>query len=187
MSKRDLARWEMVSRNEVADHSIFKTFRCKFTNKADGRTGDFFLIDCSDWVQVIAETEDGRIVLVEQFRFGSMDFSLELPGGIMEVGEGPVEAAARELAEETGFVGDGGELIASLRPNPAIQTNMVNVVAIKNCKLLRDTNFDELEDLSTALVSRRELLNFVKNGHISHCIATAAIFNYILRDLDDIC
>jgi 8-oxo-dGTP pyrophosphatase MutT (NUDIX family) len=173
-----LSPWRRLSSEELADHGIFKTFRRRFENSAKGRVGDFFFIGCHPWVQVVAETPDGSIVLVEQYRFGSEKFSLELPGGMVEDGETVVAAAVRELEEETGFRGESAELVAELYPNPAIQDNTVGVVHIKNCRKTENTHFDEFEDLATTLVSQEELAAAIRSHKITHCITLAAISEY---------
>jgi ADP-ribose pyrophosphatase len=71
---------------------------------------DFVVIASADWCNVIAVTPDGKLVLVRQFRFGIEEFSLEIPGGIIDPGETPVAAAVRELREETGYVGTSARL-----------------------------------------------------------------------------
>jgi 8-oxo-dGTP pyrophosphatase MutT (NUDIX family) len=143
------------------------------------KTGDFFVVNCSDWVQVVAETDDKKIILVEQYRFGTEKFSLELPGGNMDGNESAIEAGRRELAEETGFCGDEAVILAELSPNPAIQTNTLNVVLIKNCNKRGDTHFDEFEDLKTSFVSKRELVDAIKNGKITNCVTISAIAMYL--------
>ena len=75
-----------------------------------------------DWVNVLALTPDARLVLVRQFRFGIDDFSLEIPGGVIETGEDPVAAGLRELREETGYGGRADRLLASSIPTPRSRT-----------------------------------------------------------------
>jgi 8-oxo-dGTP pyrophosphatase MutT (NUDIX family) len=175
-----LSKWNKVSEKRVGDYGIFETRLCRFENTDSGKSGNFYTIGCCDWVNVIAETDDDRIVIVEQYRFGLEDFSLELPGGMMERGESAIAAAARELEEETGFCGDGAELIAVMYPNPAIQTNRLNVVLIKNCRRVKPTHFDEFEDLRSSTATLNELIDLVGSGKISHCIAVATIAKYML-------
>ncbi|MDR1413768.1 MAG: NUDIX hydrolase [Puniceicoccales bacterium] len=180
MNENKLDEWRKLSSERVGSYAIFDILCRRFENVTKGKIGDFFMIDCNDWVQVVAEADDGRVVLVEQYRFGVENFSLEFPGGGMEPGEDPVEAAKRELEEETGFCGESAEVISKIYPNPAIQTNAMHVVLVKNCRRMRDTNFDEFEDLSTSLLTRRELLDAIATGKIYHCIAIAAVMKYVL-------
>ena len=80
----------------------------------------------------------------------------------MENGEDPIDAAKRELSEETGYVGDSAELISTLYPNPAKQANVVNFVLIRNCQKKEDTNFYEFEELQTLIFSREEIFSAIK-------------------------
>ena len=68
-----------------------------------GRTHDFYVIDCVDWVNVIARTPAGDVVLIRQYRHGTAAVHVEIPGGMVDPGEDPLVAAQRELAEETGY------------------------------------------------------------------------------------
>jgi 8-oxo-dGTP pyrophosphatase MutT (NUDIX family) len=86
-----------------------------------------------DWVNIVALTPEGEVVLVRQFRFGIETLSLEVPGGVIEAGEDPVAAGLRELREETGYVGERGRLIASIHPNPAIHPNNPSNPAATTC------------------------------------------------------
>ena len=87
-----------------ADCRIFNVNKQRFRRKSDGVHGDFFVLDTNDWVNVLAITPEEQIVLVRQFRYGTQEFSLEPPGGVIEKGEDPIVAGLRELEEETGFL-----------------------------------------------------------------------------------
>ena len=109
-----------------------------FGRKSDGIKGDFFVLDTNDWVNVLAITPNRELVLVRQFRYGSQEYSLEPPGGVIEKGEDPVLAGMRELSEETGYVGTDPQLIGNARPNAAILSNKCHFVLLEDVKKLRN-------------------------------------------------
>ena len=137
------SRWEILERTEEAACRVFSVVRKLCRHPVRGREDDFYVLESSDWVNVVAVTPDGRMVLVEQYRFGSEELSLEVPGGLMDLGENPIETAERELREETGFVGRRYRLLGSVRPNPAIQSNQCHIVLIEEAERLYKNALDE--------------------------------------------
>src|SRR5690349_12325827 len=102
----------------LAETWLFRLRRRRFRSVRTGHAHDFYITEVADGVHTIAVTPDDRVVLVRQFRAGSGRDSLETPGGLLEPGEDPAAAGARELLEETGYAGDPGEWLGILRPNP---------------------------------------------------------------------
>ena len=129
--------WKLEGEKPISDCKVFKTVARRFSHP-DGRRDDFYINLCSDWVQVaaLAKNESGKLcaVMVNQFRFGVQKTSWEFPGGVMEYGESPQEAAKRELLEETGYGSESAGEISSFSPNPAIQNNLAHFVVMENCK-----------------------------------------------------
>src|ERR1051325_5854060 len=86
--------WKLGARMPGHDYRIFTTGFVEATHPRTGARKQFSLIDCADWINVIALTRDGQVVLIRQFRPGTNQVYLEIPGGMIEPGEDPCAAAA---------------------------------------------------------------------------------------------
>src|SRR5439155_7613513 len=99
-----------VSRSEpLYGNRIFSVRGDWCRDPRDGKEHCFFVLESVPWVNVVARTEAGEYIMVAQWRFGVRTVSLEIPGGMVDPGESPAAAAARELLEETGYVADAIE------------------------------------------------------------------------------
>jgi 8-oxo-dGTP pyrophosphatase MutT (NUDIX family) len=146
-----------------------------FRHPVRGTERDFVVIHAPDWVNVVAVTPDSRIVLVRQFRFGSDELSLEIPGGVIEKGEDPVAAGLRELSEETGYGGGRVRLLGSVRPNPAIQDNRCHFVLVEGAVPTDPMKWDDDEEIQVSTVPVTEALALARTGGITHSLSVAAL------------
>ena len=175
---RKLTNWPLSAEESLLKTPVFEVRRHWFNSPKDGRDKPFTILECPDWVQVLAFTPDRRALLVRQFRHGTRQVSLELPGGVVEPGQTPEEAGRRELREETGYAADNFRQVAAFRPNPAIQNNTAYVFAADNARQVGPTDFDENEDLDLVLVPAAALRRLVLAGTVDHVIMAAAILFY---------
>jgi 8-oxo-dGTP pyrophosphatase MutT (NUDIX family) len=136
---------------------------------------DFFVINAPDWVNVLALTPDGRIVLVRQFRYGTNDFSVEIPGGVIDLGEDPVAAGLRELREETGYAGTGARLLGTVHPNPAMQSNRCHLVLVENARQTAELDWDPDEEFDIMTMPVDEVYELAYRGGITHAMVLDAL------------
>ena len=181
MNSRNLSEWKRLSDDLYSDCRIFEVRKRKFHRVSDQKEGDFFVLDTNDWAIVLAVTKNEEIVLVRQFRFGTEDFSLEPPGGVVDKGESPFLAGKRELQEETGFTGKRAQVIGSVFPNSAIMSNRCHFLFVEEVEKTSVTSFDPNEELETVLVPLSEIKDLVKKGAITHSIALNGIFHLLLH------
>ena len=168
--------WQRVASEQLADCKVFQVRQDRCVSSRDGREHKFYCIEAPAWVNVIALTPDKQLVLIEQFRHGSEEITLELPGGMADEGEDPHLSAARELLEETGYAAREVITLGKSRPNPAIQNNWVHHFLALDAELKQNTEFDETEDVVTRLVPLSDVPQLIASGKISHALVLAAFY-----------
>ncbi len=166
--------WDVLGRERLGDFGVFRVDRLNVRNPRTGEVLDRHVLDVPDWVNVIPFTPDGRIVMVEQYRFGGGILSLEFPAGTLEPGEDPVVGGLRELREETGYRPAAAERVADVFADPAIQGNLLHVVVARDCVLTHAPEQDEGEDVHVRLVTEAELHALIARGRIRHALAVTA-------------
>ncbi len=158
---------------------LFRLRRERFRSLRSGETHDFFIAEIADGVHTIAVTPDDHVVLVRQFRAASGRDSLETPGGLLETGEDPAEAGARELLEETGYAGDPGESLGILRPNPALLTMAITTVVIRNARRIAEPRPDATEELAVELAPMGEIPAMIRDGRVDHAVCVAGLLMWL--------
>jgi 8-oxo-dGTP pyrophosphatase MutT (NUDIX family) len=173
--------WPKLSSQARGKFAVFSIREDRKVSPRTGREHDFVVLDCTNWVNVVAVTPDQQLVMVEQFRHGSESVELEIPGGVMDPDEtDPVETAVRELREETGYEGRHARLLASIRPNPAIMSNTCHIVLLEHCRLVHPVDFDHGEDILTRLLPADEAISQVALGRIQHALVLVGLFYFDL-------
>jgi ADP-ribose pyrophosphatase len=177
----DLKPWQKVDSQPVGDFRIFTIRSDQVISPRTQHTHDVFVIDCTNWVNVIAMTADRHLVMIEQYRHGSTTIELEIPGGMIDAKDAShIAAGLRELQEETGYVGEHPRLIGQIYPNPAIMSNTCFTVLVENCRCLHPVQFDHGEDLVTRLVPIADLPRLVADGKIQHSLVVVALYYFEL-------
>jgi len=173
--------WQKLGSKPLGDYRIFTVRSDEKISPRTGEKHDFFIIDCVDWVNVLAVTPDEQLVMVEQYRHGTNTVELEIPGGIMDASEtSPVETGVRELREETGYEGEKARLLGNVFANPAIMSNTCHTVIVENCALKHAVEFDSGEDLITRLVPVADVPRLVATGKIRHPLVVVALYYFDL-------
>lgn len=188
MSKRDepylslVEPWSVTEEGTLLETRVFAVRQRRCTSPTNPeKTGLFYYLDGGDWVNVVAVTEDEQVVCIEQFRHGRKEITLEIPGGMVDPGETPLQAGVRELAEETGFTSEQpAQIIGVVSPNPAIQSNLCHTVLVRGVARTRELDLDAGEEIETRLVPVGEVFDLIRAGTIHHALVVAALHHYAL-------
>ncbi len=171
--------WKTISSEPAYDCRVFRLDKHSRANSR--KKGDFFVLSGNDWVNIIPLTGKNEVVMVEQFRHGTQEVTLEIPGGLIDDGETPMEAARREMNEETGYDGEEIVHLGTIAPNPAIQSNQCHSFLVRNVRVAMDTQPDEFEEIRVRLVPLDEIPGLIASGAISHALVVVAFMYFNLR------
>ncbi|HVK62335.1 MAG TPA: NUDIX hydrolase [Bdellovibrionales bacterium] len=168
-------KWKILSSEEILKTKLIR-FRVDKCELPDGRIMPrYYVLEFPEWANVVPVTEEGKIVLVEQYRHAIGEWHLEIPGGTTDHGEDTKRAALRELVEETGYAPEDIRLVGIHAPNPAMQNNRMHTYIAYNCKKIQEPTPDEFEDLRVVTVTVPELIDKIFKGEINHSIVIASI------------
>ena len=170
-----LAKWRQLRLETLASYRVLDVCRIDLQDATGRARGDAFTLRCRDWCNVVAVTDEDEAVFVWQYRFGTDAISLEIPGGVIDDGERPEDAARRELFEETGYQAERLEPLLVLEPNPAIQGNRCFSFVARGVRPTGTTRLDPMEELETALVPVARIGDLLDSGQVTHALVYAPL------------
>jgi 8-oxo-dGTP pyrophosphatase MutT (NUDIX family) len=166
--------WITLSSEVLGTYPIFELRRSLQRSPLSGREHHFLRIDCPDWVNIIAVTEDRRLVLIEQYRHGTDEITLEIPGGAVDPGESPATTAIRELEEETGYRAAEVVEIGRVDPNPAFLSNRCWTFVALGCRDDGEIDPDPSEEIAVTLAPLDDFSRLIDDGAITHSLVISA-------------
>jgi len=176
--------WPCIRSQSVQSFRIFSIRADTTISPRTSVEHDFYVIETPDWVNIIPLTADHQVVMVRQYRHGSREVTLEIPGGLVDPGDTPEGAAARELLEETGYQAEEMVKIGVSNPNPAIFNNRCYTFIARNVTKARDPMPDQTEDIEAVLIPLVDIPELIRKGKIDHSIVISAFCHYFLQHPD---
>ena len=162
-----MEKWKLIS-SKYYYKSPFGNLRCDRVALPNGRViEEYNVCEYTDWVNMVAVTEEGQVLLVRQYRHALGEITLEVPAGSPEPGETMAEAAKRELAEETGYTSPNEPvLLGKYATNPARNNNYIWYFLFTGCRKTGATHFDANEELELETASFAEIEKMISSGEI---------------------
>ena len=171
-----LTPWKILS-----SRHIHPRFRLDTVELANGKTFEPMVFEFRSWANVLAITKNNEVVLVKQYRHGVQENLLELPGGVVDEGEDPLEGARRELMEETGYSAKNIVEVGRIYPNPAIQHNTLFCYVATDVEKIGVQHLDEAEEIEVHLVPLDDLVEMVRRGEFRHALHVAVLFQALVH------
>lgn len=167
--------WKVLRTEEGPELPIFNVRFDWLENPRNGASLKAVVLDVPDWVTVAALTPENGLVVVRQYRFGVGRFTTELPAGLVHAGEPHLEAARRELEEETGYTSSEWEYLGWVEPNPAFQNNHLHQWLARDARPTRPRRLDEGEDIEVEVLFPAEIRREIEEGRLRNSLALLSL------------
>ena len=169
-------KWRTLASERVFETPIFNLHRRRAAHPHRGER-DFFVLDPANWVNIIPLTPKREVVMVRQFRHGIGDFTLEIPGGMVDPEDpDPAYAGRREMQEECGYDSDEITPLGWVHPNPAIQPNVCYSFLAQNVKKIDEPRWhlDGSEETEVVIVPLKNIKQLIATNKITHALVITA-------------
>ena len=172
-------KWRVLHSEYLARKPWF-TVRHESLALPDGRTiPDYYVFEYPEWVNITAIDREGRFVMIDQYRHGLGETSYEIPAGVVEPSDASLlDAARRELREETGYGGGEWRLLTSISANPATQNNLTHCFLATGVERIGEQQLDATEDIRVHLFSRDEMRELLRTDRIRQALMAAPLWRY---------
>jgi len=173
--------WPLVRSTPDKSYRVFSVRTDTARSPRTGKEHDFYVIESADWVNVIPLTSDTQVVMVRQYRHGTRQIGLEIPGGLVNPRDTPMDTARKELLEETGYQAEEITLIGTAHPQPAVLNNRQLTFLATNVQKKAALNLDEGEDIEVVLIPLSEIPRLIREGEITNAMVILAFYWYFMQ------
>lgn len=169
-------KWKTLGTKQIFGNRIFGFREDTVKSPKTDNTHPVWVMDAPTWVNIIPITKEKKVIMIKQYRFGSQEISLEIPGGMVDAGEDAQSAATREMKEETGYDSEEVHTIGKISPNPALMSNHTYSYVAYNVKKTGDQQLDNMEDIEVLEVDLNQIPTLITNGEIDHSLVVSAFY-----------
>ncbi len=181
---KEIKKWTTLESRYIIERP-WLTARVDKVQLPDGRINpEHYVLEYPKWVNVIAITTEGEMVMIRQYRHGFDQVLVELCAGVVEQGEAPIEAARRELLEETGYAGGEWREVMTIGQNPSISNNITHCFVAEGVEKVAHQSLDESEDIEVLLMSKEEVLQMLLRDEQKQALMAAPLWRYFWEQKD---
>lgn len=174
-------KWRKLGEKNVFRNGIVNIIQKDFYYEEALDSMPFTVVEMNNWATIVPVTADNEFIIVRQFRAGPESDTLEFPGGGVNPGETPVQAAVRELAEETGASAEEFIPLGIMDPNPAFMSNKCHVFLARNARITGKQRLDKFEDAEAVTVPCEKMMEMAENGSFRQSLSLAALGLYLIN------
>jgi 8-oxo-dGTP pyrophosphatase MutT (NUDIX family) len=169
--------WQVLHSETLVSSPWLTVHRQRIRTAHGYEIPEYFLLDCPDFVTVLALTSARQAILVEQYRHGPGRILLELPAGMIDATDSsPADAAERELREETGYRAGSIEPLGKLIPSTARQSNWTYCFLALDCEWVGQPGGDPAELIVPRLLPLDELKALARRGELPSQTSLSCLF-----------
>lgn len=179
--------WKCLNKKYVVSNKWMKVRKDSILLPNGTRIDDYYVIEKNNVALIMAVTPDSKVIVKKEYRYPIKEELLEIPGGTFDANkESPLEAAKRELLEETGYATDKWEEVGELYDYPTKDTNKIHIFLARDVKKVAEQNLDSSEDIEYDFINIEKIENMIMEGDIkvSGSIATLLIGMKRLKNLE---
>ena len=181
-SMKDVKKWTLLG-SEYLIRRPWMTARRDHVRLPSGvEMQDYYVLEYPDWVNIIAFTNEGNMLLERQYRHARQLVGWELPAGVIEEGEEPLHAAQRELLEETGYTGGKWNHFMTVCPNAGACTNVSHTFIARGVMHTDTQHLEQTEDIAVVEMPPAEVLHLLRQGEFHQALMAAPLWRYFFEN-----
>jgi ADP-ribose pyrophosphatase len=159
-------KWTVLDRREVYADPPWMRIHRETVELPSGKAIGFHQVELLDYASMMVEREDGRFILIRQYKHGVRGVSLTLPAGGLEAGEDPLDCARRELMEETGYEATGWTKLTEMVTHANQRCCVGHAYYATGARQVQAPNSGDLEAQELVYLTRAEIADAIRRGEV---------------------